>query len=83
MFYVTPGINADQMVAKDGRLCKLKGPAIKQAGDIAPRGDNLNEGEHEKARPVFPLLYQGKGNPPKTGFNPASLGGAANAPTSK
>jgi hypothetical protein len=67
VFYVTPGINADLMVPKDGRLCKLVGPPAKIEKDMAPLGDNLNIGDHEKPRSSFPMLYQGKGLPPKAG----------------
>ncbi|KAF2667920.1 FAD-binding domain-containing protein [Microthyrium microscopicum] len=65
VFYVTPGINADLMEVKEGRLCRVKGAPAKLAQDMAPKSDNANEGEHEKARTSWPLLYMGKGVPPK------------------
>ena len=63
VFYVTPGINADHMVAKGGRLCKLQGPAEKLERDIAPLGDNRNDVVYAGDKVTFPLLFNGKGKP--------------------
>lgn len=65
MFYATPGINADTVMVKDGRMCKSSGPIIRTATDSAPVGDNLNVWLGEKDDPAFPSLYQGKGVAPK------------------
>jgi hypothetical protein len=61
LFYVTPGINADNMVAKDGRLCEADGKPVRTATDAAPYGDNENIWLGEINPPSFPRLYQGKG----------------------
>jgi hypothetical protein len=61
VFYVTPGINADRMVAKDGRLCRNTGQASHSDSDAAPDGDNQNHGPHDKPYPSFPKLAKGKG----------------------
>jgi hypothetical protein len=65
MFYATPGINADTVAVKDGRMCKADGPKIRTALDAAPVGDNVNVWLGAKDDPAFPLLYQGKGVAPK------------------
>jgi hypothetical protein len=65
LFYVTPGINADHMIAKDGRLCKADGSTIKTAMNAAPYGDNENIWLGEINPPSFPQLYQGKGKAAK------------------
>ena len=52
------------MVAKNGRLCKLLGPAPKMENDMAPLGDNQNKITYKQAFPEFPVLYGGKGQPP-------------------
>lgn len=41
MFWVTPGINADHMELKDGRVCKV---AKVVESSKPPLGDNLNRG---------------------------------------
>ena len=64
VFYVTPGINADHMVAKDGRLCKVHGPPVKMERDMAPLGDNRNNIVYKGDKVTFPILYNGKGKPP-------------------
>jgi hypothetical protein len=74
VFYVTPGVNADKIVAKDGRLCKVSGAPVRLAGDIPPVSDNQNEGPHDKARSSWPVLYQGKGLPPKMAGMPKLSG---------
>jgi hypothetical protein len=67
VFYVTPGINADHMVAReDGRLCKVSGPIQRVANDASPIGDNKNKYIFAETGPVFPIVYQGKGKPPTT-----------------
>jgi hypothetical protein len=64
VFYVTPGINADFLVARNGRLCKAQ-PA--QSDSIAPLGDNRNGLIYKVDRASFPILFRGKGNPPASG----------------
>jgi hypothetical protein len=64
VFYVTPGIDADEMVAKDGRLCKVQGPPVKMEKDMAPLGDNRNDIVYKGDKVTFPLLFAGKGKPP-------------------
>jgi hypothetical protein len=73
VFYVTPGINADHMVAKNGRLCKLEGEPVKTERNIAPLGDNRNDIVYRGDRVTFPILYKGKGKALATG---SFLGGA-------
>jgi hypothetical protein len=75
VFYVTPGINADNMVARNGRLCKVQGPISKLERDIPPLGDNRNPIIYRGERISFPVLYNGKGNP-STPFPLAFNGGA-------
>src|ERR1700712_427523 len=82
LFYVTPGINADHMVSKDGRLCKNTGPPIRTPSNMAPVGDNRNDGEHDKAVVTFPLLYVGKGLPPVKGTYPRLSGAKGPIPQS-
>jgi hypothetical protein len=60
VFYATPGINADRMIAKDGRLCRNPGESHSDS-DRAPDGDNQNHGDHDKPYPSFPILAKGKG----------------------
>ena len=64
VFYVTPGINADNMVAKQGRLCKVHGAPMSIERNIAPLGDNRNDIVYKGDKVTFPLLYQGKGKSP-------------------
>ena len=64
VFYVTPGINADHMIARDGRLCKVQGPAAKLERDMAPLGDNRNDIVYRGDKVTFPLLFNGKDKPP-------------------
>jgi hypothetical protein len=64
VFYVTPGINADHMVAKEGRLCKVQGAAPKMERDMAPLGDNRNDVIYQGDKSSFPILFKGKGVPP-------------------
>lgn len=64
MFYVTPGINADQMVANNGRLCKLQGEPVKSEGNTAPLGDNRNRIIYKVGASTFPILFKGKANSP-------------------
>ena len=73
VFYVTPGINADTLVAKDGRLCKAESA---QSDNIAPLGDNRNGLVYKGDRVTFPILFRGKGNPPASG---PMFGGKANS----
>jgi hypothetical protein len=73
IFYVTPGINADKMMAKDGRLCKVVGPPIKWANDMAPPNDNSNKFIPPWEITTFPYLYAGEGKPMVK--NPKSSGG--------
>ncbi|KAF2433259.1 FAD-binding domain-containing protein [Tothia fuscella] len=76
LFYTAPGVGADLLVAKDGRLCKVGGN-IKAAVDptnSVPDSDNQNIGPHDPATVSWPMLYQGEGLPPKA--NPkARVGG--------
>jgi hypothetical protein len=64
VFYVTPGINADHMVAKNGRLCRAGSEIPKLERDTAPLGDNRNRLVYGGDRVTFPVLFKGKGNPP-------------------
>jgi hypothetical protein len=80
VFYVTPGVNADHMVAKDGRLCKVQGAPVKMERDMAPIGDNRNDVVYAGEKITFPLLRTGKGvtlpglQKPKEGNTPTSPG---------
>jgi hypothetical protein len=67
LFYVTPGINADHMVAKDGRLCKVQGAPAKMERDVAPLGDNRNDVVYKGDKVTFPLLFSAKGKAPTVG----------------
>jgi hypothetical protein len=83
IFYVTPGINADKMIVKQGRLCTLDGPYPKIQDDMAPPSDNLNVARKIKDRIIFPLLYIGSGKDPlwvRPTFDPKSLQTAAPKP---
>jgi hypothetical protein len=44
LFYVTPGIGADKMVVKEGRLCSATTPVV-TINNRVPEGDNLNIGK--------------------------------------
>jgi hypothetical protein len=57
VFYVTPGINADLMIAQEDRLCMLQGPSLQYEFDSAPTGDNQNIAPHVKDYASFPHLY--------------------------
>ena len=59
-FYANPGVNADHVVARDGRICKLDGEALRYASDIPPPSDNPNTWVGYVEPPSFPLLYRGK-----------------------
>ncbi len=59
VFYVTPGVNADHMVAIGDRLCRVQGPAPETPFNAAPIGDNRNVARHFKDYVSFPRLYQG------------------------
>jgi hypothetical protein len=61
VFYVTPGINADHMSAREGRLCKISQPEA-TGNNMAPLGDNRNGVRYAGDKVTFPLLYN-KGNP--------------------
>src|ERR1700761_5887063 len=39
VFWSTPGINADLMEVRDGRLCKVATPSVSR---VAPKSDNQN-----------------------------------------
>jgi hypothetical protein len=39
---VTPGINADLMEVRDGRVCTPSPGYAERLGNIAPQGDNQN-----------------------------------------
>ncbi|KAF2422409.1 FAD-binding domain-containing protein [Tothia fuscella] len=67
VFYVTPGINADLMVAKDGRLCNVQGPPVKMLRNAAPLGDNRNELVYPGDPVSFPVLFSAKGKVPAVG----------------
>ena len=54
------GINADRMIAKEGRLCRNTGQAASDSGP-SPNSDNQNRGDHDKPYPSFPILAKGKG----------------------
>jgi hypothetical protein len=63
VFYVTPGINADRMVANNGRLCKLQDEPVKTERNTAPLGDNRNRIIYKVGASTFPILFKGKANP--------------------
>lgn len=44
VFWVTPGVNADHMEVRDGRVCKVEKIAQSKYAKIPPQGDNLNNG---------------------------------------
>jgi hypothetical protein len=58
IFYVTPGVNADLMLADGDRLCRVQGPAIKSVTGAAPLGDNRNVAKHFSDYVAFPQLYE-------------------------
>jgi hypothetical protein len=64
VFYVTPGINADLMYVKDGRMCMVQGEPTKRPGDSAPVGDNQNIASRARDAVSFPYLYAGPGKSP-------------------
>jgi hypothetical protein len=92
VFYVTPGINADHMIAKDGRLCKVQGAPVKMERDMAPLGDNRNDVVYKGDKITFPILKSGKSNlsnfpflgesRPKEGNTPNSPGADTKIPSS-
>jgi hypothetical protein len=66
LFYVSPGVGADQLVAKEGRLCIQKDSvkAPQTGPEVPPDSDNQNTmGYAANEAPEFPLLYAGKGRP--------------------
>jgi hypothetical protein len=65
LFYVTPGINADTMTVRDGRLCKADGQKVRSTSGEAPAGDNENVSLGYAEPPSFPLIYQGKNSTPR------------------
>jgi hypothetical protein len=44
LFYVTPGVGADTVVVKDGRVCGATNP-VKTVNNMVPEGDNKNIGK--------------------------------------
>ena len=74
LFYVTPGVGADKMLVKEGRLCKvnssIKAAKIDQTIAVPPDSDNTNTILYTTQPPRFPKLYVGKGIPP---VSPLSL----------
>jgi hypothetical protein len=58
VFYVTPGINADLVIAKGDRLCMVQGPSPEYLSESAPIGDNQNIAPHVKDYVSFPQLYR-------------------------
>jgi hypothetical protein len=58
-FYTNPGVNADHLVAQNGRLCKVQGEII--SSDIPPVSDNPNIWPGYVEPPSFPLIYRGRG----------------------
>jgi hypothetical protein len=44
-FWVTPGINAEQYVVQDGRVCKVTGQQRVVAPELPPVSDNVNEAD--------------------------------------
>lgn len=59
-FYANPGINADHMKARDGRLCRLEGAPANAPLNIPPASDNPNTWGGYVDPPSFPKLYGGK-----------------------
>lgn len=76
LFYVAPGVGADLLVAKDGRLCKVGGniKAVEDPTGAVPDSDNRNVGPHDPGMATWPMLYVGKGLPPKVNSG-ARMGG--------
>jgi hypothetical protein len=68
VFYVTPGINADLMYVKDGRMCLVQGKPTELPSDIPPIGDNENIAVRARDAVSFPYLYAGPGKPPVWGL---------------
>lgn len=82
LFYVSPGVGADLLVATNGRLCKVGGDfrAPIDPTNSVPRSDNENVGPYDIVGTTFPMLYQGKGlpwkkNPNSRGSGPPTLDG--------
>jgi hypothetical protein len=85
VFYVTPGINADFMYVKDGRMCMVQGNSSKLPGDMVPIGDSQNIATRARDPVSFPYLYVGPGKSPVLGIwrgFPASTSAAKSVPTS-
>jgi hypothetical protein len=82
LFYVTPGINADHLLAKDGRLCKVQGAPVKMERDMAPLGDNHNDIVYKGEKITFPMLRNGQGRSPTVPFLGGEKPKEGNTPTS-
>ncbi|KAF2400246.1 FAD-binding domain-containing protein [Trichodelitschia bisporula] len=76
VFYANPGIDADLMVAREGRLCRVGGEIKAQVtrDGSPPDSDNTNAGGHEGEVTSWPLLWQGPGLPPKVVGTPKMPG---------
>lgn len=60
VFWVTPGIGADEHRIMNGRLCKVVGDTT-QPGNLtmfAPASDNLNAGTGDSFYPAFPQTQE-------------------------
>jgi hypothetical protein len=68
VFYVTPGINADLMTVKNGRMCFVQGTPAKLANDMAPVGDNENIAVRPRDPVSFVYIYNGPGKPAVVGL---------------
>jgi len=60
LFWVTPGINADQFSVQNGRVCPVAAASRSQYQLVAPANDNTNPGkgmDSDADGPQFPLWY--------------------------
>jgi hypothetical protein len=86
LFYVTPGVGADQGIVKDGRLCKLVdiGKITEDPMSPPPSSDNLNTRQYKKEF-IWPYLYVGEGQPAVSnwGWRLGQLGSSTNSTVPK
>jgi Berberine and berberine like len=62
LFWVTPGINADQFSVQEGRVCRVAPVQMAKFAKVAPEADNKNMapgGESNADGEGFPLLWVG------------------------
>lgn len=82
LFYSNPGVGADLLVLKEGRLCKAPANMAELPNGVPPEFDNKKSMLYSVEEPSWPLLYQGKGKAPKLALG-GILGGGLLAPKPK